>query len=172
MRVLYVCAIDELPVMREILMFSDIVSPAHPRVLKLTHIKMDHPSEHYKILLTQSRVLFSCLPPHYPISFWSFCHFVLHSDPSLFLFIPMCLFLTSPHSAAPGSVSPFLGRFFSSHILRKWSLFLLSSVDSPLTVMKQHRGISFEEEGLKTPFSSLYLIYWGIKEKMREQRLP
>lgn len=35
--------------------------------------------------------------------------------------------------------------------------------------MKQHRGISEEEEGLKTPLSSLCLIYWGIKEKMESK---
>lgn len=104
----------------------------------------------------------------YPTSFWSFCHFPQHSNPLLFLSISLSLSLTQqPRGLSLLSWVVFF--FFFSHILRKSSLFLLSSVDSPLTVMKQHRGISEEEEGLKTPLSSLCLIYWGIKEKMKSR---
>lgn len=42
----------------------------------------------------------------------------VHSNPSPFLYLSRCLLLTSPHSAAPGSVSPSLGRFFFSHFSR------------------------------------------------------
>lgn len=35
-----------------------------------------------------------------------------------------------------------------------------------MTVIKQHEG---DFRGLKTQFSSLYFIYWGIKEKMESR---
>lgn len=131
----------------------------------ITNVKVGHYASEYYI--SPFTCTFLHFRPGIPISSRSCCHFLQISPPVfLSLSVSVSRFF---HSAAPGSVSPFLGHFFS-HILRKSSLFLLSSVDSPLwTVMKQHRGISEEEARLKTPFSSLLLIYWGIKEKNREQ---
>lgn len=53
---------------------------------------------------------FPALVIPFPCShFVTFCS----SNPSFsFSLSPVCLFLTSPHSAAPGSVSPFLGHLF------------------------------------------------------------
>lgn len=113
--------------------------------------------------------LFSALVIPFPFGhFVTFCSTVILPSFSLYLCLSLSHF---PSLSSPGVCLSFLGSFFFSfsHILRKSSLFLLSSVDSPLTVMKQHRGISEEEEGLKTPFSSLCLIYWGIKEKMESR---
>lgn len=139
--------------LREILLSSDIVSPTLPQ--KQTHINTG------LITVTctfSSLSLCSC----YPISFWSFCHVLQHSNPSIIL--------TSPHSAALGFVSPFLSRFsfsfFFSPILCKSSLFLLPSVDSPPDSSKTAQG---DFRGLKTQFSSLCFIYWGIKEKMESR---
>lgn len=108
------------------------------------------------------------------LSHFLFGHFVTFCSTVILLSsLYLCLSPSHfPSLSSPGVCLYFLGSFFfplSPHILRKSSLFLLSSVDSPLTVMKQHRGISEEEEGLKTPLSSLCLIYWGIKEKMESK---
>lgn len=122
-----------------------------------------------RILLIQSHVFF--LPSSLDILF-PLGHFVTFSSTVILLSISLCLFLTLPHSAAPGSVSPFLGRsFFFPHILRKSSLFLLSSVDSPLTVMKQHSTGGFQR---RKKDSKLHSLHYGsstgeLKRKWRAE---
>lgn len=98
-----------------------------------------HTSEYYISVLLLYRLAFS------------FPFLSLSAGPSLFLAASVSLLLTFPHTVAPGCISPFLGLFFS-HFLRKLSLFLLSSVDSPLwKVMKLHWGIL--EKGGRSPTS-------------------
>lgn len=101
--------------LREILLSSVIVSLALPDNLKLTHTQMGPITLQNTTKLSNTVTCTpSLFPSCYPISFWSFCRFLQHSNPFLFLSISVCLFLTFPHSAAVGYISPFLGRFFSS----------------------------------------------------------
>lgn len=149
---------------------SVIVSPALRRGFKPTHIKIGLIT--LQNITNLNSMYFFYLP--LLLSHFLFGHFVTFCSTVILLSsLYLCLSPSHfPSLSSPGVCLSFLGSFFfflSPHILRKLSLFLLSSVDSPLTVMKQHRGISEEEEGLKTPLSSLCLIYWGIKEKMESK---
>lgn len=156
MRVCVCSTIDELPVLCDRVSCSSLWFQTYIIMGLITF---------QNITNLLNTVTYSTFSLFIPFSFGHFCHFLQYSNP-LFLSLSLCLFL--PFTHCPGVCLSFLGSFFS-HILRKLSLFLLSSVDSPLTVMKQHRGISEEEED-----SKLHSLHYGsstgeLKKKWRAE---
>lgn len=108
--------------LREIPPSSVIVSPALPRGLKLTYIKKNGDSSPFRILqilLTHSHVLFPLFRSCYPISFWSFCHFLQHSNPSLFLSLSLSVSFSLSLTQQPRGLSLLswvVFFFFFSHL--------------------------------------------------------
>lgn len=109
----------------------------NPAVLR-DYVSYSSPKTNSRKHVTLLRILqvYSIVLDNLPLSQKSVC------NPSVF-----SIHSHFPSLSSPGVCLSFLGlSFFFSHALRKLRLFLLSSVDSPLTVIKQHGGISVDSK--------------------------